>query len=315
MSDTTFVRMSGQIIQSLSDTIIYEKDVNFIKESIISYLEARSSVSEDLPQSFLDSFKQLVQKLVQIQDSLKQEVKPPVDPPQNSVTIVADEQNSQQEEEVLDDKHLVQIQADRKEIYRRISSFVTRKRKEVDEWNVQEFCNHHPVGEDNPLWDNDDFVSCARVDAVFIPRTGSKSHVKVSKVNNVLGPQIQLQNTASMSTKTEVTAEEFSRFESDSIEERLRNMESHLKLKTDSSARNNIYARIKQLEDRILYLESCSPEYLNFLGTKIFSPEKQTKTEEPVFFTSNTARLHKRIQTLKEELKWKSRKLASESPS
>lgn len=39
------------------------------------------------------------------------------------------------------DPKLVQIQVDRKVINDRIEAFITRKRKEVDDWNIQEFCS------------------------------------------------------------------------------------------------------------------------------------------------------------------------------
>lgn len=35
---------------------------------------------------------------------------------------------------------------------RRISAFISRKRKEVDEWNVQEFCGRSYVDEQDPAW-------------------------------------------------------------------------------------------------------------------------------------------------------------------
>lgn len=47
------------------------------------------------------------------------------------------------------------------------------------------------------------------------------------------------------------------------IEERLVNVERFLNLKTDDV--RNIYERIKKIEDRILHLETVSPEYNHFL--------------------------------------------------
>lgn len=46
------------------------------------------------------------------------------------------------------------------------------------------------------------------------------------------------------------------------IEERLQNIEVQLSLHSPVS--NNIYKRLKLLEDRLLYLESSSPEYIQF---------------------------------------------------
>lgn len=46
------------------------------------------------------------------------------------------------------------------------------------------------------------------------------------------------------------------------IEERLKNAECHLKL--HDPVPKDIYFRLKQIEDRILYLEGLSPEYFQF---------------------------------------------------
>lgn len=35
---------------------------------------------------------------------------------------------------------------------RRIAAFISRKRKEVDEWNVQEFCGRSYIDEQDPAW-------------------------------------------------------------------------------------------------------------------------------------------------------------------
>lgn len=49
---------------------------------------------------------------------------------------------------------------------------------------------------------------------------------------------------------------------SNGIEERLQNLEIQLSLTT--AVPKNIYVRLKKLEDRMLFLESLSPEYINF---------------------------------------------------
>jgi hypothetical protein len=46
------------------------------------------------------------------------------------------------------------------------------------------------------------------------------------------------------------------------LEERLSNAECHLKL--HGPVPRDIYARLKQIEDRILHLEGLSPEYFQF---------------------------------------------------
>lgn len=50
------------------------------------------------------------------------------------------------------------------------------------------------------------------------------------------------------------------------IEERLQNLETQLCLEKPIPV--NIYKRLNLLEDRLLYLESVCPEYINFWVTK-----------------------------------------------
>ncbi|RVE57695.1 hypothetical protein OJAV_G00218750 [Oryzias javanicus] len=123
---------------------------------------------------------------------------------------------------------MVQIKAGKSEIERRISAFMERKQMEINENNVREFCNVIDCNQEN---------SCARTDAVFTPYPGFKSHVKVSRVVNTYGPQ------------------------TGAIEERLQNIETHLKLPSAGPVPLSVFHRLKKLEDRILELEGLSPEY------------------------------------------------------
>lgn len=200
-------------------------------------------------------------------------------------------------------KKLVQIHVDRNEINRRIKAFMSRKRKEVDEWNIREFCSHLPIEAENPLWE--EMESCARVDAVFVPRFGSKSHMKVSKVENRWGPQTKLDGMKRMKKEVdeEVNAPDVSL---EAIQERLQNMESHLKLKSDPSLRCNVFERMKQLEDRILFLEGISPDYFHLTASKFSSQKKKSDEKEKIYQNWSVDDIQKRIQALKENLKSKS---------
>ncbi|XP_064483986.1 MAP3K12-binding inhibitory protein 1-like [Ornithodoros turicata] len=151
----------------------------------------------------------------------------------------------------VDCSKVVQIQVGRSVINERINAFITRKRKEVDEWNVQEFCSSKPAEEES---------SCARVDAVLVSRSGGSSHVKVSRVVNQWGPMTKLLRPKPSDTPSHAKRRAVSP-PVEGIHERLRNMESHLKIKSGCSVPQDVYARIKQLEDRILYLEGISPDY------------------------------------------------------
>ncbi|TNM95797.1 hypothetical protein fugu_016880 [Takifugu bimaculatus] len=149
------------------------------------------------------------------------------------------------------DDVMVQIRAGKSEIERRISAFMERKQMEINENNVREFCNVIDCNQEN---------SCARTDAVFTPYPGFKSHVKVTRVVNTYGPQIRVggghgaagEQQRGLQTRDCGNA---------AIEERLQNIETHLRLPEAGPIPLNVYQRLKKLEDRILELEGLSPEY------------------------------------------------------
>ncbi|XP_037551156.1 MAP3K12-binding inhibitory protein 1 [Nematolebias whitei] len=155
------------------------------------------------------------------------------------------------ESKTSDDDIMVQIRAGKSEIERRISAFMERKQMEINENNVREFCNVIDCNQEN---------SCARTDAVFTPYPGFKSHVKVTRVVNTYGPQ-----TRSGGCQGEAGEHQRGTTVKDcgnaAIEERLQNIETHLKLPSVGPVPLNIYQRLKKLEDRILELEGLSPEY------------------------------------------------------
>lgn len=139
--------------------------------------------------------------------------------------------------------HCVKIKASKAELEKRISAFMERKRFESDVANVQEFCHRLPL-EAEALASEKEASSCARVDAVLVGRKDSKSHLRVSRVVNVSGPQSAPP------------------VRSAAVEERLKNMEQHLGLAV-TPVPGDVYARLRQLEERILYMESVSTEYLD----------------------------------------------------
>ncbi|XP_059210046.1 MAP3K12-binding inhibitory protein 1 [Centropristis striata] len=149
------------------------------------------------------------------------------------------------------DDVMVQIRARKSEIERRISAFMERKQMEINENNVREFCNVIDCNQEN---------SCARTDAVFTPYPGFKSHVKVTRVVNTYGPQ-----TRGGGGQGEAGDQQRGSMARDcgnaAIEERLYNIETHLKLPTAGPIPLSVYQRLKKLEDRILELEGLSPEY------------------------------------------------------
>ncbi|XP_034941027.1 molybdopterin synthase catalytic subunit isoform X2 [Chelonus insularis] len=147
------------------------------------------------------------------------------------------------------DPDQVQVRADSAELKRRIDSFIFRKRQQVNSVNIQEFCCHRNVNDENEN-------SCARVDAILVRRKDSKSHVKVHRVCNLQGPQT---NSISSTRETNQKALEIN---NPSLDERLSVAEKFLKI--NKPVPRDIYQRIKNIEDRLLYLESISPEYGDF---------------------------------------------------
>lgn len=147
----------------------------------------------------------------------------------------------------------------------RIKSFMERKRVESDAANVQEFCHRQA---NIPMLN-----SCARTEAVLVSRKDSKSHLRVSRVVNQPAPQPD-QQTASHTPSQTATQTGDPRLPG-SIEERVANMEQHLGLQQPVSA--DVYSRLKMLEDRILYLESVSPEYFD---VDLQRPHQQQDVEE-----------------------------------
>ncbi|GFS96755.1 MAP3K12-binding inhibitory protein 1 [Nephila pilipes] len=201
-------------------------------------------------------------------------------------------------------KDNVQIQVSSEELKRRIDAFKLGKRKQKDERNVQEYCGHPYIEEHHPLWG--EINTCARIDAVFIPRFGLKSHVKVSKVENICGPQTQCPSEIAKQIKIDHESDEIEQANNtlQAIQERLLNMELHLKLQSDSTVKKNIFQKMKELEDRILYLEGVSPDYFNFHGLNNKSPKKQKISEkEKVFSNWSIDDVQKRIELLNESLK------------
>ncbi|XP_042316219.1 MAP3K12-binding inhibitory protein 1 [Sceloporus undulatus] len=151
------------------------------------------------------------------------------------------------------DPEVVQIKAGKAEIERRILAFIERKQAEINENNVREFCNVIDCNQEN---------SCARTDAVFTPYPGFKSHVKVSRVVNTYGPQTRSESAYGSSHKSTLSRD----CGNQAVEERLQNIETHLRLQTGRPVPKDIYQRIKKLEDKILELEGMSPEYFQAMN-------------------------------------------------
>lgn len=173
--------------------------------------------------------------------------------------------------EIIVPKDLQQIRVDDTEIRRRIDCFINRKRDEINSNNVNDFIT--------PKMDVDNVdSSCARVRSTVYRIKDTKSHLKIHRVKNETGPQTtnykmaldKLMENAPATVKIKAdpdggTASDNNKSLSIGIQERLDNIEQFLHIPTNEMTTKHLLQRLKQIEDKILYLETMSPEYTHFL--------------------------------------------------
>ncbi|XP_067388176.1 MAP3K12-binding inhibitory protein 1 isoform X4 [Emydura macquarii macquarii] len=169
------------------------------------------------------------------------------------------------------DPEVVQIKAGKAEIDRRISAFIERKQAEINENNVREFCN---------------VIDCNQV----------------SRVVNTYGPQTRSEGTHGSNHKASILLRDCG---NQAVEERLQNIEAHLRLQTGGPVPRDIYQRIKKLEDKILELEGLSPEYFQSVS---FSG-KRRKVQPPHKYS--LAELDEKISAIKQALLRKTNEVKS----
>ncbi|XP_005182004.2 molybdopterin synthase catalytic subunit [Musca domestica] len=179
------------------------------------------------------------------------------------------------QEHVLPSK-FVQISASETEINRRIQSFIERKREEIDINNIVDYINPNYTAE-NP---NEETSSCARISGTVIKQENSKCHLKVRQIENKMGPQVlqdYLETLDSLmdSKQNQKIKQEKKESPTNTLStkpfqyallERTRDIEEYLNL--NNAEQKTIHQRLKNMEDRILFLESISPEYYHNLFDK-----------------------------------------------
>ncbi|KAK9960199.1 hypothetical protein ABG768_010274 [Culter alburnus] len=256
----------GSIMESLAELGAKLK----VGDKVLSISASVNNVSELQPSHVYTCLQQHISKLQSVSENLKQMMES--ESHSNPGNSDRKERADTSEQMLVDSEHVsptsehcialedrnktqvddnVQIKAANSEIERRISAFIERKQLEINENNVREFCNVIDCNQED---------SCARTDAVFTPYPGFKSHVKVTRVINTYGPQTR-------GARAELGDQPQGSISRDcgnpAIEERLHNMESHLKLPPTGPVPQSVYQRLKKLEDRILELEGLSPEYFH----------------------------------------------------
>ncbi|CAD5123167.1 DgyrCDS11536 [Dimorphilus gyrociliatus] len=130
------------------------------------------------------------------------------------------------------------------EMKQKIDEFIKSKRRKVNLLNRKEFC-------DTESEENQD--GCARTCSIVKKLENNKSHIKVERVYNEIGPQ----NIHSDREKEMYNQES----EKNTLLERIENMENQLLLFNDKRRSCHIYERIQDLESRIVKLEETNPEY------------------------------------------------------
>lgn len=156
----------------------------------------------------------------------------------------------------------IQVLASKAELDRRIAAFIAAKREEINRLNNIDFCRRF---EEVP-----DGESCARVDAILVKKEGSRSHLRTASVPKITGPQVTCRNVEDAFVMACPSYPE-------PLHNRLQDMEARV-FKADCSLPRDLYARMKQLEDRILFLEGTSPEYANAMGILVSKAEDRDRT-------------------------------------
>jgi hypothetical protein len=164
--------------------------------------------------------------------------------------------NDQEEEEEEEKERIkrfdgeqIQIRATTEEVDQRINTFIQAKQSELDESNRTEFLSRHDPKADD--------VTCARTDAREINRN---IQMKFDIVNNEDGPlarSLLAFNDKSKSNETTETA-----VAADTTE-RLNNIEEHLNIKLDGTAKPpfSVFERIKILENTLMEIERQHPTW------------------------------------------------------
>jgi len=164
------------------------------------------------------------------------------------------------------ESHLIQIHANNEELNKRIESFINVKTQESNESNRLEFID--PSARSDPSNPETESSTTSRVDAATLHR---KVQIKTSVVLNQDGPLARTTDlnavaAASNSDATSGLANNrggelgYSGFTNpieyeDGVEERLVNLEHVLRVISAKPIPQDVYTRIKKLEDKIFEME------------------------------------------------------------
>ncbi|CAB3248739.1 unnamed protein product [Arctia plantaginis] len=184
------------------------------------------------------------------------------------------------------DKTLVQINVTSEELQQRIQNFMERKREQVNISNIHDFI---PSKADTEVEETE---TCARVRTQFVRRNDSKGHLKVRKVHNEWGPQTVTSSAFHQDSDKAVDSYGLP----SSIAERVVAIEKYLNI---GPVPKDIYKRLKDMEDKIAYLQAVSPEYAQFWKSTRENDEiKQDNLNKLVDYTYSADDIARKIEQL-----------------
>ncbi|KAL0819415.1 hypothetical protein ABMA28_007523 [Loxostege sticticalis] len=185
-------------------------------------------------------------------------------------------------EQVLD-KNLIQINVSSEELQQRIQNFIERKREQVNVNNIRDFIPTKGESE------TEETETCARVRTQFVRRSDSKGHLKIRKVHNEWGPQtVQRRDSAHDPPASSGLPP--------SIAERVLAVEEYLNIKSVS---RDVFKRLKEIEDKVAYLQTVSPEYAQFWKNN--SPKEEVKEQCSVDYTFSADDIARKIELLEKQ--------------
>ncbi|KAM3959335.1 molybdenum cofactor synthesis 2B [Aphomia sociella] len=181
------------------------------------------------------------------------------------------------------DTNLVQINVTGEELQQRIQNFIERKRQQVNISNIHDFIPSQGINE------TEDTETCARVRTQFVKRNDSKGHLKIRKVRNEWGPQTVHNMDVHQECKEDSGLPA-------SIAERVQAVEKFLNM---GPVAPDIYKRLKEMEDKIAYLQTVSPEYAQFWKTNC--KEEDTKQEVCTDYAFSADDIARKIEMLERQ--------------
>ncbi|EDV93883.1 GH19575 [Drosophila grimshawi] len=188
---------------------------------------------------------------------------------------------------------LVQIRVNDSDLNKRVKCFLKRKRDEINLHNINDFKQQ---SSQIPCEETTTF-SCARTQSFLVKQQQSSGHLKVRRANNCCGPQVRPNYSLQLNKLMTPQSDCDDLIEYKLGNSRLRNIEAYMCVSPDD---DNILNRIKNIEDRILLIESTSPEYKHFV--QFGTDSEKTCLKKPKKEVYLTDRINEFLTKIKREI-------------